>query len=63
MDYSCGVCVAEVKADDIAIQCEVDCMLWFHKSCTDLLDEEYELVVLVGLLLVMYKVQEESAGI
>ena len=42
MDYPCGVCAQEVQPDDEAIQCEVDCMLWFHKSCLNLSEKEYE---------------------
>lgn len=42
MDYPCGTCGEEVKDDDMAIQCEVDCMRWFHKCCLNLTEEEYD---------------------
>ena len=42
MDYPCGICGREVKDDDEAMQCEVDCMFWFHKACINLSDEEYD---------------------
>ena len=41
-DYPCGVCGKDVKDDDKAIQCESDCMLWFHAECANLADEEYD---------------------
>jgi len=36
------VCTQEVKANDQAVQCEVNCMFWFHISCVNLSDEDYE---------------------
>jgi len=42
MDYPCGACGKEVKDDDRAIQCEIDCMLWFHKRCLNLTEEQYD---------------------
>ena len=42
MDYPCGTCGEEVKDNDKAIQCEIDCMRWFHKRCLNLTEEEYD---------------------
>ena len=36
--YSCGECGEEVTDDDKAIQCESDCMCWFHADCVNLTD-------------------------
>ena len=38
----CGVCTREVEDDDKGIQCEGDCMRWFHARCANLTDQEYE---------------------
>ena len=42
VDYPCGICGKEVESEDKAIQCESDCMCWFHARCVSLTDSEYE---------------------
>ena len=39
--YKCGICAAEVEEDDNALQCENDCMMWFHISCVNITEEQY----------------------
>ena len=31
--YPCGACNNKVHDDEKAVQCENDCMLWFHAAC------------------------------
>ena len=42
VEYPCGVCGKDVECGTKAIQCESDCMLWFHAQCIHLTDDEYE---------------------
>ena len=42
MSAPCGICTKEVECKDKAIQCESDCMRWFHAKCVKLTDQEYE---------------------
>ena len=39
--YPCGVCSKNVLDDAKAVQCESDCMLWFHIECVGVSDSEY----------------------
>ena len=41
-DYPCGTCGIAVENEDRAIQCEGDCMCWFHARCVNLTESEYE---------------------
>ena len=42
VQYPCGICGKDVKDGTKAIQCDSDCMLWFHAQCVHLTDDEYE---------------------
>ena len=42
VDYSCGEYGKEVTDDDKAIQCESDCMRWFHTNCMNLINNDYD---------------------
>lgn len=42
VDYPCRVCGEEVHDDDRALQCESECMLWFHAECANVGNEEYD---------------------
>ena len=41
MSYPCGACGKQVRDDEDSIQCESDCMLWFHLECTSLSDKRF----------------------
>ena len=40
-EYFCGVCGLQVKEDESSIQCENECMLWFHVACANLTDDQF----------------------
>ena len=40
-EYFCGMCGLQVKEDESSIQCENECMLWFHVVCTNLTDDQF----------------------
>ena len=33
-EYLCGQCGLQVTEEEASIQCENECMLWFHVACT-----------------------------
>lgn len=41
--YECEVCQSVVGTEDKAIECEI-CKEWFHRTCVDLTDNEYEVL-------------------
>ena len=41
--YECEVCQSVVKAEDQGIECEI-CNPWYHSSCVDITDIEYEVL-------------------
>lgn len=40
----CGSCKEEVKDEDVSIQCDGACEIWFHKDCTGMTAGEFEIL-------------------
>ena len=40
----CGSCKREVKEEDVSIQCDGACEIWFHKDCTGMTAGEFEIL-------------------
>ena len=43
-DYPCGICGKPVADNDEAILCDSGCDIWYHRSCTGMDKEAYELL-------------------
>lgn len=41
LKHPCGICGNNVTDDEKAVQCENDCMMWFHTACLAMNDVEY----------------------
>ncbi|KAG8316591.1 hypothetical protein J6590_047732 [Homalodisca vitripennis] len=44
----CGSCKKVVEDDSKSFLCEGMCDIWYHATCVDISDEEYDLIVVLG---------------
>ena len=42
--YPCGICHHEVHDNDQAMFCESGCNFWFHRACTGLTEQAYQML-------------------
>ncbi|XP_049274854.1 protein pygopus-like [Rhipicephalus sanguineus] len=42
--YPCGLCHKAVEHNDRAILCEMGCKFWFHRVCSGLTDDAFDLL-------------------